>query len=97
MKRRKTLPRQSRFVTVLTCAQIRNMTGLSQKNFADCYGIPYSTLVNWERGIRTPPEYMMLLLERVVREDLGTPAETARKKYPVRPLEQFAKKKGFGN
>lgn len=93
MKRRKTIPRQSRFVTVLTCAEIRKMSGLSQRNFADCYGIPYSSIVNWERGTRNAPEYLMLMLERIVREDTGESLEETRKKYPYISLAHFPKKK----
>lgn len=49
--------------------EIRELTGLSQRRFGAQYGIPYRTIQNWEAGINTPPEYVVKLLERAVRED----------------------------
>lgn len=78
---------------VLTIKAIRTMTGLSQRKFSNCYGIPYPSLVNWERGVRNPPEYLLLLLERVVREDMGVPVEKTREKYPIIPWGPYEDKK----
>ena len=47
------------------------MTGLSQQKFGDMYGIPASTIRKWERGANEPPEYLLRLLERVVKEDFN--------------------------
>lgn len=92
-QRKKRSPSRPRFIgTVPTCSEIRKMSGLSQRNFADCYGIPYPSIINWERGIRKPPDYLMLMLERIVREDTGTPVEAAKRKYPQQPLSHFPKK-----
>ena len=44
--------------------EIRQSTGLSQKAFADMFGIPVSTLRNWEQGINSPAPYVMNLLAR---------------------------------
>jgi len=49
--------------------QIRKLTGLSQAKFGEQYGIPKRTIEDWEREIRTPPEYVVKLLERAVKED----------------------------
>lgn len=49
---------------------LRKLTGLSQTKFAERYGIPINTLHNWEQDIRKPPEYVLNLLERCVREDV---------------------------
>lgn len=48
---------------------LRELTGLSQQAFSDKYGIPRRTLQDWEYGRRTPPEYVIKLLKRVVEED----------------------------
>ena len=56
----------------ITVRDIRAITGLSQAAFAERYGIPRRTLENWEakgKEMRKPPEYVVKLLERVVRED----------------------------
>lgn len=52
--------------------KIREYTGLSQQKFADFYHIPVRTLQDWEYEHRTPPLYVMALLERVVFLDFPT-------------------------
>ena len=49
--------------------QIRGITGLSRKAFCDRYGIPVRTVEDWDAGTRNPPEWILNLLERVVRFD----------------------------
>lgn len=53
----------------MTIKEIRQLTGLSAQKFGDKYKIPLRTIQNWEGGINKPPEYLVYLLERVVRED----------------------------
>lgn len=53
----------------MTIREIRALTGLSQAKFGERYGIPLRTIQDWEAGVRTPPTYVVALLERVVRED----------------------------
>lgn len=50
--------------------ELRMLSGLSQKAFSDKYKIPKRSIENWEGGKRNPPEYVISLLERVVREDI---------------------------
>ena len=49
--------------------EIRELSGLSQDKFGQKYSIPVGTLRNWEQGKRECPDYVLSLLERVVRED----------------------------
>lgn len=49
--------------------ELRKLTGLSQKAFGKKYGIPWRTIQNWEGEVSTPPEYVLKLLARVVKED----------------------------
>lgn len=53
--------------------KIRELTGLSQSQFANQYNIPLHTLQSWEsQGAakhRDCPEYVLQLLERVVKMD----------------------------
>ena len=49
--------------------RIRKMSGLSRKDFAERYKIPIRTLEKWERQESNPAEYVVLLLERAVKED----------------------------
>ena len=41
--------------------QLRSEAGMTQKQFADYFGIPYRTLQDWERGIRHMPDYLLRL------------------------------------
>ena len=41
---------------------LRASTGLSQAKFADLLGIPLRTLSDWERGISSPPPYVVRLI-----------------------------------
>ena len=49
----------------LTIRDIRQHTGLSQAAFATRYCIPTRTLEDWERGVRSCPDYLRLLLAQV--------------------------------
>lgn len=51
--------------------QIRAMTGLNKKDFAKKYNIPYRSIQHWDAGDRECPEYVLQLLERVVKEDFN--------------------------
>ena len=46
--------------------EIREVTGMSQKEFAQLYGIPFRTLQNWEQGINTPAPYIINLLAKTL-------------------------------
>lgn len=50
--------------------EMRVELGDTQHEFADRYQIPFRTIQNWENGVRKPPEYIVSLLERQVKEDL---------------------------
>lgn len=53
----------------MTIKELRSLTGLTQGQFAQKYGIPKRTIEDWEYSKRTPPSYVLALLERVVKED----------------------------
>lgn len=44
---------------------IRKDLDISQKEFAEMYGIPVRTVQNWENGVNEPPAYLVSLLNRV--------------------------------
>lgn len=50
--------------------EMRLELGDTQSAFANRYNIPFRTIQNWETGVRKPPEYIVSLLERQVKEDL---------------------------
>ena len=50
--------------------ELRKQLGDTQTEFAERYHIPFRTIQNWEAGVRTPPEYLLELLESRVKEDV---------------------------
>lgn len=46
-----------------TIKYLRTATGMTQKAFADYFGIPKRTIENWEGGQRACPEYLLRLIE----------------------------------
>ena len=41
---------------------MRKECGMTQKEFAEYFGIPVRTLQDWERGVRHMPSYLLRLL-----------------------------------
>ncbi len=48
--------------------ELRESTGMTQKSFADAYGIPVSTLRKWEQRESSPASYVVNLLARTLPE-----------------------------
>ena len=46
--------------------ELRDLTGMTQKEFASRYGIPISTLRKWEQGESSPAPYVAALLARTL-------------------------------
>ena len=59
----------------MTVKEIRNLTGLSQVDFANKYDIPIRTVENWEteneKNKRGCPTYIRKMLERLVKIDFN--------------------------
>ncbi len=51
-----------------TIKELRAITGLSQRQFAEKYHINYRNIQNWEQGTRSVPEYVVYMLERLITE-----------------------------
>ena len=47
----------------MSIKDLRLRTNLSQTKFADVVGIPVRTIQKWEQGERTPPDYVVKLIE----------------------------------
>ena len=50
----------------MTIRQLRKSTGLSQSKFSAYFGIPTATLQDWEHERRTPPRYIIGMMERIL-------------------------------
>lgn len=46
--------------------ELRESTGMTQKEFAAMYGIPISTLRKWEQGEASPASYVVNLIARTL-------------------------------
>lgn len=46
--------------------QLREYLNLSQRQFAEKFGIPLKTIQNWESKTRTPPEYVIKMANEIV-------------------------------
>jgi len=49
--------------------ELRKRTGLSRKEFAERFEIPYRTIQDWELGNRVMPEYVLRLIAYRVEMD----------------------------
>lgn len=46
---------------------LRHQTRLSQSKFCKCFGIPVSTLQDWEQGNRRPPDYVIDMMKKIAK------------------------------
>ena len=46
--------------------ELREYTGLSQNKFAAMFGIPASTVKDWEYGRRNPPNYVVNMIKTIL-------------------------------
>lgn len=46
--------------------ELRKKIGLSQTKFGELFGIPMRTIQDWELGYRTPPEYVINMIEELL-------------------------------
>lgn len=53
--------------------RIRKLSGLNRTAFCEKYGVVYRTYEYWERGFNNAPDYIMDLLEHIVRLEKGMP------------------------
>ena len=46
--------------------QYRSLLNMSQREFAIYLQIPLRTIQSWEQGFRNPPDYVVLLIQRIL-------------------------------
>lgn len=49
--------------------ELRSTTKMSQNSFATYLGIPVANIQHWEQGVTTPPNYLVALISRVMKND----------------------------
>lgn len=56
--------------------ELREQTGMNRREFCEYFQIPYRTVTEWERGNRSAPEYVLRMMEHMIRmEKLGEKKE----------------------
>lgn len=68
----------------------RHITGMTQKQFSDEFGIPIGTLRNWEQGISEPPEYVFTMIIATFRRDYMINAETIKLIGILKALSKYS-------
>lgn len=53
----------------MTIKELRTASGMTQQAFSDYFGIPKRTLEDWEGERRTPPEYLVKLVEYKLKHE----------------------------
>lgn len=53
----------------MTVKDLRTASGMTQKAFAEYFGIPKRTIENWEGGKRDAADYLLTLLEYKLRRE----------------------------
>ncbi len=51
--------------------ELKTRFGLTQKELSEFSGIPKSTIEAWERGTRTPPEWLPKMIESYLSANIG--------------------------
>lgn len=51
----------------MSIKEMRISTGLSQSKFADMFDVPVATLKDWEIGRRTPPSYVVNMIQTILQ------------------------------
>lgn len=53
----------------MTIKELRKTTGMTQKDFGEYLNIPHRTIQNWESEHRSPPEYVVGLIEYKIKKE----------------------------
>ena len=60
----------------MSISELRHFVNMSQRDFANYFGIPLGTLRNWEQGIASPPDYVIQMIISSIRRDKMINIET---------------------
>lgn len=63
-------------VVPMSIKYAREHAGMTQAKMSECLGIPTRTIADWDRGVRTPPEWTRrLIVEKLLRITYGNDLE----------------------
>jgi transcriptional regulator with XRE-family HTH domain len=66
----------------MSMAEMRKGSNLSQRQFAELFGIPVRTIQQWEQGKSTPPAYVLDMMRTLLPQKLRRRSEDARHRIP---------------
>lgn len=49
----------------MSIKELRKLTGMSQSKFAAYFGVPVRSVQEWEQGRKSPPDYVIAMMERI--------------------------------
>ena len=49
----------------MTLKELRKTMNMSQRKFADHFGIPVTNIQHWEQGVSRPPDYVLAMMVRI--------------------------------
>lgn len=52
---------------MITVKSLRERSGMSQSQFPNYFEISIRTVQSWEQGLRTPPDYAILMMEKILK------------------------------
>ncbi len=52
-----------------TIKELREATGMTQKDFSEYFHIPKRSIENWESGTRSAPDYVVELIEYKLKNE----------------------------
>ena len=85
----------------MTIKEMREKLEMTQDSFSRTYNIPKRTIQNWESGKRTPPPYVLEMLENAIKHyKPRTMEEVMSMPLTVSELKDncdFLIQKGYGN
>lgn len=53
----------------MTVKEIANAAGMSVRQLAIRFGIPQRTIEQWASGARTPPDYVLRMMEEIIKKE----------------------------
>ena len=71
--------------------EIRAITKMTQRQFAEHFEIPIGTLRNWEQGIANPPDYIFQMIYTSIRRDKMINVETIKFVNMLNELAELSK------
>ena len=81
----------------MSAASMRERSNLSQREFADLFGIPLRTIQQWEQGRSSPPDYVISMMETLLPQKLAQRENGQRHSIPEKTRWRICIEEPFQN